>query len=149
MTGASSCSPPPTLPPPAAAALRQAEMCVTKPINPKTSHHMTYLDKWTVSASTICMSWCCGLCYLVQRETYRTQKLLRVNHTHCLQQDCSHQIHGPKCHLVPCAIQGCTRRILLRNHKSHGILNRSTAAQQPSISLPFYRACLPESNSVY
>ena len=32
--------------------LWQAEMCAMKPINAKTSHHMTSLDKWTVSIIT-------------------------------------------------------------------------------------------------
>ncbi len=32
--------------------LWEAEMCAMKPINPKTSHHMTSLDKWTVSAQS-------------------------------------------------------------------------------------------------
>ena len=36
--------------------LWQAEMCAMKPINPKPSHHMTSLDKWTVSTFTICIS---------------------------------------------------------------------------------------------
>lgn len=31
-------------------ALWQVEQCSMEPINPKTSHHMTSLDKWTVSA---------------------------------------------------------------------------------------------------
>lgn len=30
-------------------ALWQVEQCSMEPINPKTSHHMTSLDKWTVS----------------------------------------------------------------------------------------------------
>ena len=38
--------------------LWQAEMCVMKPINAKTSHHMTSLDKWTVSAFTSSVSSC-------------------------------------------------------------------------------------------
>ena len=36
--------------------LWQAEMCAMKPINPKSSHHMTSLDKWTVSAQSASVS---------------------------------------------------------------------------------------------
>jgi len=40
--------------------LWQAEMCAMKPVKAKTSHHMTSLDKWTVSAQYMC----CLLCRL-------------------------------------------------------------------------------------
>lgn len=35
-------------------ALWQVELCSMEPINPKSSHHMTSLDKWTVSAVSCC-----------------------------------------------------------------------------------------------
>ena len=48
--------------------LWQAEMCAMKPINPKTSHHMTSLDKWMVSVqsgSPACLLCCPAAVHLV------------------------------------------------------------------------------------